>query len=164
MPATYEPIETKTLVSAQASVTFSSIPQTYTDLVLIFSGSAASLSTDSIDMQFNGDTTTNYSNTFISGSGTTATSGRLTSVAFGIGALITSSEIANSTWQIFNYTNTTTFKTVLARGNIAGAFIRQCVFLWRKTPEAITSILLKNNTAQNFAVGCTFTLYGIKAA
>jgi hypothetical protein len=165
MPITYDRIATTTVGTATSSVTFSSIPATYTDLVLITSSTNDSgTSPSNITFRFNSDTTTNYSNTFISGSGTTATSGRLTSVAFGIGALITSSEIANSTWQIFNYTNTTTFKTVLARGNIAGAFIRQCVFLWRKTPEAITSILLKNNTAQNFAVGCTFTLYGIKAA
>jgi hypothetical protein len=164
MPGTYEPISTQTLGTAQASVTFSSIPQTYTDLVLIFAGSAASASTDSIDIQFNGDTTTNYSTTFISGNGSTATSSRVTSITYGIGALITSSEIANSTWNIFNYANTTTFKTVLARGNIAGALIRQGVSLWRKTPEAITSILLKNDTGQNFAVGCTFTLYGVKAA
>jgi hypothetical protein len=164
MPATYESIATQTIGTAVASVTFSSIPQTYTDLVLVFAGSSASLSTDSIDIQFNGDTATNYSTTFLSGNGTSASSGRNTGFNYGVGALITSSEIANSTWNIFNYTNTTTFKTVLTRGNIAGALIRPAVALWRKTPEAITSILLKNDTAQNFAVGCTFTLYGIKAA
>jgi hypothetical protein len=164
MPATYEPISTQTIGTAVASVTFSSIPQTYTDLVLVFAGSSASLGTDSIDIQFNGDTTTNYSNTFLSGNGSSASSGRNTGFNYGVGALITSTEIANSTWNIFNYTNTTTFKTVLVRGNIAGALLRQGVTLWRKTPEAITSILLKNDTAQNFAVGCTFTLYGIKAA
>jgi hypothetical protein len=164
MPATYEPISTQTLGTAVATVTFSSIPQTYTDLVLVFAGSSSTLSTDSIDIQFNGDTTTNYSNTFLSGNGSAASSGRNSNFNYGVGALITSSEIVNSTWQIFNYTNTTTFKTILARGNIAGALLRLNVVLWRKTPEAITSILLKNDTAQNFAVGSTFTLYGIKAA
>ena len=164
MPATYEPISTQTLGTAQASVTFSSIPQTYTDLVLIFSGSAASAGEDSIDIQFNGDTATNYSNTWVQGNGSVAASGRITSIAYGIGALITSANIVNSSWQIFNYTNTTTFKTFFARGNASATLIRQAVGLWRKTPEAITSILLKNDTAQNFAVGCTFTLYGIKAA
>lgn len=164
MPATYEPINTQTLGTAVASVTFSSIPQTYTDLVLVFAGSSASLSTDSIDIQFNGDTATNYSYTILSGTGSVASSGRGTSTAFIAGALITSTEITNSTWNIFNYTNTTNSKTVLVRGNIAGALVRAAVGLWRKTPEAITSITLKNDTAQNFAVGCTFTLYGIKAA
>lgn len=164
MPATYEPIETKTIGTAVASVTFSSIPQTYTDLVMVFSGNTASLSTDSISIQFNGDTTTNYSYTLLSGNGTSATSSRATSQSIIAGAVITSTEVTNSIWHVFNYTNTTTFKTVLARGNIAGALVRQGVGLWRKTPEAITSWLLKPDTGQNFAVGCTFTLYGIKAA
>lgn len=163
MTATYEPIETKTIGTAVASVTFSSIPQTYTDLVMVFAGSAASSSTDSISIQFNGDTTTNYSYTLLSGNGSTATSSRASSQSIIAGALITSTEVTNSIWHVFNYTNTTTYKTVLARGNIAGALVRQGVGLWRKTPEAITSWLLKPDSGQNFAVGCTFTLYGIKA-
>ena len=132
----YEVISTQTLVSATASVTLSSIPQTYTDLVFIFSGSATTGGTDSMDFQFNGDTSTNYSNTFLSGDGTSSSSGRNSSANYGIGTLITSAQIVSNVLQIFNYTNTTTFKTILARGNIAGALVRQGVTLWRKTPEA----------------------------
>jgi len=164
MPATYEPIESKTLGTAVASVTFSSIPQTYTDLVMIFSGSSASGGEDSIAIQFNGDTTTNYSATWMQGNGTSATSSRASSQTVIYGGLITSATITNSIWHVFNYTNTTTFKTVLARGNASATLTRQAVGLWRKTPEAITSWLLKTDGGQNFAVGCTFTLYGIKAA
>ncbi len=164
MPATYEPIATNTLASGTASITFSAIPATYTDLVLVFAGSAASSGTDSISMRFNGDTTTNYSYTVLSGNGSTATSGRGTSTTSIAGALITSTEQTNSIWNICNYANTTTFKSVLARGNIAGALVRTGVGIWRKTPEAITSITLFPDSGQNFATGCTFTLYGIKAA
>ena len=164
MAATYDVISTTTVGTAVASVTLSSIPQTYTDLVLIFGGSSSTLGTDSIDIQFNGDTTTNYSNTFLSSDGTSSSTGRNSNFNYGVGALITSTEIVNNIWQIFNYSNATTFKTTLVRGNIAGALLRANAILWRKTPEAITSITLKNDTAQNFIAGCTFSLYGIKAA
>jgi hypothetical protein len=164
MPATYEPIETKTIGTAVASVTFSSIPATYTDLVLVMSGTTSSGGADSSSIQFNGDTTTNYSWTNVQGSGTsTASGGQSNYSAFG-GGLVSSSEVTNTIYQVFNYTNTTTFKTILSKGNIAGTLVRASVGLWRKTPEAITSITLKNDSAQNFSIGYTFTLYGVKAA
>jgi len=163
MTATYEPIATTTLSAGTATVTFSSIPQTYTDLVLVFSGNAATGSTDSIRIRFNGDTTTNYSYTNLSGNGSTASSARSSSDTNIAPALITSTEVSNNIWNIFNYSNTTTFKTVLVRANIAGALTRASVGLWRKTPEAISSITLTIVGGQNFASGCTFSLYGIKA-
>jgi hypothetical protein len=163
MPATYEPISTQTLASAVATVTFSSIPATYTDLVLIMTGIASTVGTDSCELQFNGDTATNYSYTLLTGNGAAASSGRGTGAAFIAVGLITSSEQVSNIWNIMNYANTTTFKSVLGHGNIAGAQVRTGVGTWRST-SAITSILLKNDTAQNFAIGSTFTLYGIKAA
>lgn len=164
MPATYEPISTQTLGTATATVTFSSIPQTYTDLVLVFGGNAASGSTDSIAIQFNGDTTTNYSFTNLTGNGSTATSARSSSDTTIAPGLINSTEISNVIYNIFNYTNTTTFKTVLVRANLTSFATRASVGLWRKTPEAITSLSLKILGGQSFAIGSTFTLYGIKAA
>jgi hypothetical protein len=163
MAATYEPISTQTLGTAVATVTFSSIPSTYTDLVMVMTGIASTVSTDSCEIQFNGDTATNYSYTLLSGNGTTASSARGTSTAFIAIGLITSSEQVSNIWHIMNYANTTTYKSVLGRGNIAGAQVRTGVGLWRST-AAITSLLLKNDTAQNFAIGSMFTLYGIKAA
>ena len=75
MPAgpTYEPIATTTLTATNSTVTFSSIPSTYTDLVLIVN----SLGTGSYySIQVNGDTATNYSRTRINGNGITVTSAR----------------------------------------------------------------------------------------
>lgn len=164
MPATYEPIATTTLSTGTASVTFSSIPATYTDLVLVANCTAATLGTDSIDIQFNGDTANNYSTTQITGTGSSASSTRGTSEPRIYGALISSSEISISIWNIFNYANTTTYKTIMARGNLGSTYgVRQSAGTWRST-AAINSIKLYNDTAQNFAAGSTFTLYGIKAA
>ena len=163
---TYEAIFTETLASAQASVTFSSIPSTYTDLVVIIN--AGSTNPEDIAFQFNGDTTSNYSTTILAGGGTSATSGRATSVT-GItidsNGYNTSTLIKNSIVSIMNYSNTTTYKTVLARSNNASTGTDAVVGLWRKTPEAINSIRIYGfNSGQTFITGSTFSLYGILAA
>ena len=161
MPTTYEPIESKILGVATASVTFSSVPATYTDLILVFNGTSAS--TQSMELRFNGDMATNYSATRLYGDGTSAVSDRSsTSDVMLVGNLYTS-QTANII-QVMNYANATTFKTVLCRSNNAGAQVSARVGLWRKTPEAITTIFLRPAGGANFSIGCEFTLYGIKAA
>ena len=161
MSRTYKPIETQTLGTAVASVTFSSIPDTYTDLVLVFNGTAASA--QFMELRFNGDTATNYSQTRLSGNGSAALSDRNTNqdVMF-VGNLHTAQ--TTNILQIMNYANATTFKTVLCRSNQAGAQVSARVGLWRKTPEAISTILVRPSGGANFSIGCQFTLYGIEAA
>jgi hypothetical protein len=164
MPVTYEPIATQTVSVASLSVTFSSIPATYTDLVLVASITASTGGIDSLNMQFNADTASNYSTTIITGNGTSASSGRLAAYTAIIGSTIISSEITTNIFHINNYANTTTYKTVLSRGNTTSSLVRQGVGLWRST-AAITSILLRADTVTTtIAAGSTFTLYGIKAA
>ena len=119
--------------------------------------------------RFNGDTATNYSNTFLEGSGSSATSSRETSqtniqLSFNVGG--NSTNPSTSIVHIMNYSNATTFKTLLARWNSAsgGTYpgTAATVGLWRKTPEAISSMEIFVATG-NFAVGSTFSLYGIRA-
>ena len=156
MPATYEPIATNTLSSTQTTVTFSSIPSTYTDLVYVIAGTSNTLST--IDVQFNSDTATNYSRTRLSGDGTTATSARSTSVsAIPTGLIDTTQSV--TIINIMNYSNTTTYKTIIARGNAAASQVATNVGLWRST-AAISSVTFSGLT---FQIGTTFTLYGIKS-
>lgn len=160
MPSTYTPIATTTLGSNQASVTFNSFGG-YTDLVIVINASATGSDTPSL--QFNGDTSTNYSRTFLFGDGSSASSGRNSNqskmIFAGIGTGI-STQIIN----INNYANTTTYKTVLYRAGDSSAYTTAIAGLWRKTPEAITSITLNMFAAQSYTTGSTFTLYGIKAA
>jgi hypothetical protein len=158
MPKTYEPIATQTLGSASASVTLSSIPATYTDLVLVFNGNATTAA--SIGLRFNGDTATNYSMTYLYGSGSAASSGR-SSTANDIYCMDLPTSNSTLVCQIQNYSNTTTNKTSLQRGNAAATAVTATVGLWRNT-AAITSVTLY--VATTFATGSTFTLYGIKAA
>jgi len=117
MPATYEPIATNTLSSAAATVTFSSIPSTYTDLVLIMQGKSA-LSTDDVQLYFNSDTGSNYSLTTLIGTGSTATSARYSNLSNGFYISRpgwTSAGFTTTILNFMNYANTTTHKTVLFR-------------------------------------------------
>jgi hypothetical protein len=168
MAKTYEPISTITLSSVSASVTLSSIPNTYTDIVIVASIFATDPGTNTL-MRINGDTGSNYSMTSLSGL-TTAVSGRQSSVV-GILWSVGSLGSANSTnpgpqvIQINNYANTTTNKTILSRHGLVGSTYNGTaaqVGLWRNT-SAINSF---NWYVQggNFDVGSTFTVYGIKAA
>jgi hypothetical protein len=167
MPITYDRIATTTLGTATSSVTFSSIPATYTDLVLITSSTNNSgTSPSNITFRFNSDTTTNYSTTVLTGNGSTTTSTRATSDTVIYSNWLgggTSGEIVTSVSQIMNYANTTTFKTVLSRYTNATAEVTTSVGLWRKTPEAINSITILSG-AREYKSGSTFSIYGIKAA
>ena len=161
MPKTYEPIATTTLGSAAASYTFSSIPSTYTDLVLIASIKYA-LSGEFSKLTFNGDTASNYSSTYIIGNGSAASSGRSSSAAYIGVSYDANTETFTDIFNVQNYANSTTFKTVLNRHSVAGTRAEALVGLWRKTPEAINSLTM--TSSGNYAIGTTFTLYGIKAA
>jgi hypothetical protein len=158
--ATYEPIATTTLGSTATTYTFSAIPSTYTDIVLV----AQSTSEADILMRFNGDTGTNYSATEIWTGGSSVNSQRETDLTW-ITLRDSSTTLGNnmSVVNIMNYSNATTNKSVLIRtsdGRYSRVYAR--VALWRNT-SAINSITLFTSYG-SFAVGSTFTLYGIAAA
>jgi hypothetical protein len=113
-------------------------------------------------LTFNGDTASNYSSTYIIGNGSAASSGRTSSAANIAVAYDANTETFTDIFNIQNYANTTTYKTVLNRHSVAGTRAEALVGLWRKTPEAITSLTM--TSSGNYATGTTFTLYGIKAA
>lgn len=162
---TYVPIATTTLSTAAASYTFSSIPSTYKDLVLVVN--ATTSSPDDCYIQFNGDTTSNYSDTWLQGNGTAATSNRDTSAtAIKLnspnGGVLGTNPVTTLV-NINNYANTTTFKTVLIRANNTSYGTNATAGLWRATPAAINAIKIFTST-YNFGTGSTFTLYGIAGA
>lgn len=168
MPTTYTPIQSQTVSTPVSSVTFSSIPQTYTDLVLVsntFSGFSG------LGMRFNGDSASNYSYANMTGNGTLAKmfrSGSTTDIQYnGWDYAAGSTTIPCITrMNIFNYKNTSTYKYTLmtaSDGNSAGNFDTEFFTgTWRNT-AAITSITIYVS-AVNFSTGSIFTLYGIKAA
>jgi microcompartment protein CcmK/EutM len=166
MPAgsTYFPIATTTLVSSAASYTFSSIPGTYTDLILV---AAIKGSTNSYaQMYVNGDNTgTSYSQTTLTGNGSSASSARNSSAPVNYLAQdnnINSTDFTPYTVNLFNYANTSVNKTWLTRAGSAAFATNATVSLWSNT-NAITSITIQLNSG-TIATGSTFTLYGILSA
>jgi hypothetical protein len=167
MPVTYEPISTSTLSSGASSITFSSIPSTYTDLKVVLVELSSNTATQRV--RFNSDTGSNYSTVMLAGNaaGTTA-SGSNYSSSSGIitdwyaGGSSTSPAI--KTLDIFSYTGGT-FKTILINNNndhSGSGTSEASVGMWRST-SAITSITLTRDGG-TYNTGTTATLYGIKAA
>jgi hypothetical protein len=166
MPSTYTPIASTTLGSAQSTVTLSSIPSTYTDLIVI--SQPKSTATEGIVyIQFNSIGGTSYSSTYIYGSGSSASSGRRTNSGLGVIAenAYATSTAGNTTFvtQIFNYSNTTTFKTYLSRGNRNDSQGTEGMVGLCRDTSAINSVSFAIG-GTTFAAGSTFTIYGIKAA
>jgi len=173
MPITYEPIATQTISGSSTSiVTFNSIPQTYTDIVavcVVRSGTTGTNTDNYIRLATGGgsiDSGNNYSTTRIYGNGSSAISDKFSTTSLIYGGMIpasgsTAGNLAVTIHNFANYSNATTNKTILNRGNDALAFVSATVGLWRNT-GAITSIQFLTNS--NFTDGNTFTIYGIKAA
>ena len=164
MPATYEPIATTTLGSAAASINFSSISSTYTDLKVVLQ--FAPSNDDRAICTFNSDTGTNYSVTTLVGNGSTASSARSTSANYiqpsrNAGA---ANEEQLVIMDIFSYagsTNKTVLSDVAADRNGAGVTVKS-VNLWRST-SAINEINFTLLNGNNYKIGSTATLYGIKS-
>jgi len=164
MAATYEPIATTTLGSATNTVTFSSISGSFTDLICIMNlGVTNTFYAPRI--RFNSDTGSNYSDTILSGNGSTATSERHTNATSILGSSTGYTGNSLSVTFIFtvnNYANTTTYKTAIGRSSSSNNEASAFVGLWRNT-AAINSMTFFVG-AGNFMTGSTFTLYGIASA
>lgn len=167
MAITYEPIATQTLGSSQSSITFSSISGSYTDLILVINGVESDAS--ELRYRFNDDSGTNYSFTQLFASNTSISSSRDSSRTYGrLGSTRTvrNTHIAH----IMDYSNSTTYKTVLSRENTISnsgvntgqSIVQAFIGLWRST-SAITKIVLTPETG-TFNSDMTVTLYGIKEA
>lgn len=163
MTITYIPLATTTLGSDTASITFSNISASYTDLIAVCEtkGNDANLV-----LRFNGDTGSNYSTTAVYATNTnTVGSFRRSSQTSlrnaGSAYMINTTNRLIVIYHIMNYANTTTNKTVLFRGGLVAAGVDLQAGLWRST-SAITSIEFIGE-GSNLYAGSIVTLYGIKA-
>ncbi len=164
MTATYDSIASTTLSVDTTTVTFSTIPGTYTDLLLVASAQrAVSGAGGAGSFTVNGDTGSNYSATLLYNDGNTVYSFRWSNQT-NVPGIFSSGDgsYAPNFLHIQNYSNTATNKTFLTRFGFPGTNSRVAagVGLWRST-AAITSISL--TATSDFEAGSTFTLYGIKA-
>jgi hypothetical protein len=164
MPATYEPIATTTLGSANGTITFNSFSG-YTDIFCV--ANFGTSGTTNVKMRFNGDSGSNYSLTYVDGNGTSAVSGRTSNssaIYFTASSWYAATAFSNIlTFNLMSYSNTSTNKSVLVRYGSASQGAMAQIGLWRNN-SAITSLEITTDGGQTFNTGSTFTLYGIKAA
>jgi hypothetical protein len=161
MPATYEWIQQTTASGSSTVMTVSSIPQTYTDLVVL------------VDGNFNGDNILVFS---VNGAANNT-----------IGSIWTSTpntnqnipwQNGNNSWpsrmggghrlQVMNYTDTTNYKNILYNGasdrsdlNSAGVYVGGMTYVGA---SAITSLSFSNYSTNNWLAGSTVNVWGIKKA
>lgn len=169
----YDSIATVSVgAGGSSSITFSSIPSTYTHLQLRYlCRDARTAYNDSpVDLIFNGSSATAYSKHYLQGDGSSATAGAETSKTYlrleGAGNNTQSSAFGAGITDILDYTSTTKAKTVRQLFGVdknGDGLVRLVSGLWYATPEAITSITLTPFSSP-FAQYSHFALYGIKGA
>lgn len=164
MTQTYRPLATVTLATNASTVTFSNIPNTYRDLILI--ANAANTSDSNNGIRFNSDSGSNYSRIFLGANGVGAvSSGSSTSTGFQYDNFaFTQTTVGNTLHiiQVMDYSATDRHKSILTRANRAGDTIDALTGRWANT-NAITTVGLYSISGFNFATGSRFDLYGVIA-
>ena len=160
-------ISTTTLTGA--SVTLSSIPQTYKNLYVVIQKHLPAADSY-MQLRYNGITSAKYfaSNNVLFYSSNAVTNGQLVTEADFTGAIDTDDSVSNNNYSltIEDYTNTTTYKIIYSRYVKTNAttttsnYMGQNVHIYAET-TAISSITLFNSGSTNFTSG-TVLLYGVK--
>ncbi len=171
MPKTYETIATTTLTSAASSISFTSIPATYTDLVIIGVPVAELNNTIYADWTFNGSNAADYGRWVWGQAGGSVTydnrNGNRNRMELDV------LEVQNLTSYAFiinvnDYSNTTTYKNMIGITINAGMDGTQgfnyAGGMWQSTAAVNRVDMLPNDVTKNWGSGTIVTLYGIKAA
>jgi hypothetical protein len=158
---TYTPLATVTLASSASSVTFSSIPATYRDLILVHNGTSSNASLNTVLARLNADSGSNFFQVAMAGDGSSTSS--FTFTGTGVSAGFTrSTELSVNITQIMDYSATDKHKTALSRHNNSAQQVRAAATRWANT-AAVSSIVLVIDTGATFSSGTTFSLYGVIA-
>ena len=173
MASTYTLISSQVLASSAASVTFSSIPSTYKDLVLKWSiRSSTSSTNDAINLTLNGNSTAIYSSTYLYGNGATTASLNSSTSSGNLffqysrmadGATATANTFSNAELYIPSYTASQN-KPASFFGAQEDNSTTANIFLLANLAQitaTISSIGMVLNSSANFVSGSSFYLYGI---
>ena len=161
---TYDLLDSVTLSSSASSVTFSSIDQSYRDLVLVGevykdSGSAFAYTIGYL----NGDTANNYTSVWMRGDGSSASSSTGTDYIRFTTIAVNSTSPNFFVAQFLDYSATDKHKTILSRGNSRGTSYTEAIAnRWANT-SAITQIQLFNFSTYEYGAGTKLYLYGVAA-
>jgi len=170
MAKTYDKIDTYTLTSVAQGITFTSIPSTYTDLVLVLALISKTAGNDVRVRVGNGsiDSGANYSANYLTGNGSAASASRNSSATYipFYRVVGTTTSPATLIVDLFNYSNTTTKKSMIVRNYSTASETGFGGGIWNST-SAINQIYIYedgNTSPQQFDVGTVATLYGVKSA
>ena len=169
MANTYKVITNVVANGTSGTISFTNIPQTYTDLILLISARTTwtTDTNDQIRIYLNGNTS-NYAHKLLLGTGTT-TDGDGSTAAPGVNAqtetgAMTANTFSNDFIYIPNYTSSE-YKIVshehVAENNAALAYSTLGATLWSNS-SPITSISISTFRGYDWAQYSTATLYGIK--
>jgi hypothetical protein len=169
---TYTPLASYTAPGGISYFSITNIPQNYTDLVIVANARTdyAGQTSWGISHTFNNVYTTNWSETYLLGSGSIGTGRSTTSTpTYSIGinfpaANATSGVFGTAIMHVQNYANTNMYKTVLVDNNstlTSGGQKEFHALLWQNT-AAITRFDV--GASGNLLAGSTWTIYGIAAA
>jgi hypothetical protein len=170
MPTTYQLISSTVISSTPTyGVTFSSIPQTYTDLVIRMTTKMASaVNVDEMNLYFNG-ATGSYSSTRLRGNGSTAASGRngpsgAYQYIWGVMNDAQTDAFSNAEIYIPNYTADLTKQNSVfgVTENNTGTAVCAVTAGYTSTTSAISSITIDQGFGYTLRIGSAFYLYGIK--
>ena len=173
MASTYTLIQSQTLASTAASVTFSAIPSTYTDLVLKMSTRVnAAQGLDNLWLTFNGVSGTSYSSTWLYAPTTSPTSSSQTSDAYirltnatvadnAIANLFSNDEIYIPSYVASQYKPISSSTAPEANNANNNRLVNAGLF---SSTAAISSINITSQAGGSFMVYSSFYLYGISNA
>lgn len=167
MPAgnTYKSIFSETLTSSKNRIDFTSIPQNYTDLVLVVH--AKSNVANDIEIRINDDAGANYSRTLMWARAGETSISRGTGISFmriSNYAYADPTHVASHSVHFFSYANTSIFKSAMNLGFSVNGIDHEN-HIWRST-AAISKLSIYCGVpgTNTFSAGSQFSLYGIEAA
>lgn len=150
--ATYIALANITLTGNEADIEFTSIPATYRDLVLVYTGTNSN-SAAGMEIYLNNDTS-NRSWVYMISDGTVSAGSSTVLNIFG------TTDLTSCIMHIMDYSATDKHKTLLWRDNVTGSAVRANVGRWAST-AAVTSVKIARTAGQTIQTGSTFALYGI---
>ena len=175
LATSYNSISTVSVTSNVATVTFSSIPATYTHLQVRFIGrsSNSSSGTDNLQIRLNSDSGSNYSEHYLAGDGSSVSASAQSSITNLVLRECLSrngnsaSIFSTGTIDFLDYTSTNknkTMKALFGHDRNGSGWVALGSGLYFATPAAITSISFTVQSSNNFVQYSEFALYGIKGA
>lgn len=159
---TYTPIATITLGSTDSSITFSSIPTSgYRDLIVVCNAKITSGS-GTYWIRLNGDTGTSYSDVVMYGigSGSGTSNARSSQTVAYAGAIDASDSMMIA--QVMDSGASDKHKTILIRENQPDSWVEARAARWASN-TVVNSLTISNDSGYSFAIGSTFSLFGIAA-